>query len=213
MLCAVAPLVTGGCTSLATVRSAKVTPGFSASVQVSKSTKPGDTVGWFFHDCARCDINIVAADVGVTHGWWRGPDAYPFAIGVGITGIYPYVDGYLQLDDDRTPAGVGMRVAFIPRWVQSQVHGRFDIPLTDHTRLLLNPGVFLQTGTSPNHKNPGTFLAFVQGIGLLMDGEHISLTPAIAIVAASGQHEGESGSKVFGMASVAVTVHRSLLPR
>jgi hypothetical protein len=204
-------LLAGACTSLATVRSADVMPGLSAAVQAATSTKPGDAIGWFFHDCARCDIRIASGDVGITYGSQRGGDARPFAIGFGISGIYPYADGYLQLDTGPTPAGVGVRAAFLPRWVQGQLYGRFDLPVGARARLLLNPAVFVQTGTSPNHRNPGTFLALVQGIGLLLEGDYVSLTPGVALVAGTGSHEGESGTRVFGTASMAVTVHRRRL--
>jgi hypothetical protein len=206
-------LLAGACTSLATVRSADVMPGLSATVQASTSTKPGDAIGWFFHDCARCNSRIVSGDVGVTYGSRHGDETRPFAIGFGISGIYPYADGYLQLDTGPTPSGVGVRVAYLPRWVQSQLYGRFDLPVSDGTRLLLNPAIFVQTGTSPNHRNPGTFLAVVQGIGLLVESEYVSFTPGVAVIAATGSHEGESGARVFGTASLAVTVHRRRLLR
>src|SRR5688572_3595731 len=141
MLCTTPLLLVGGCTSLSTVRSADVMPGLSAAVQASASTKPGDAIGWFFHDCARCNNRIFSGDVGLAYGSRRDDGARPFAIGLGISGIYPYADGYLQLDTGRTPRGMGARIAYLPRWVQSQLYGRFDVPIGDRTRLLLNPAV------------------------------------------------------------------------
>jgi hypothetical protein len=204
--------MTTACTSFATVRSAEVHPGPSVALQASASTPPGDDAGWFWSlDCASdCNHPIVGGDAGITYGW-TGRTA--FALGVGIAGIHPYIDGYVQLGTGRSPFGLGARVGPISNWREHQLYGRYDVSLGSRSRLLLNPALFIHEGRSPSGENPGTFIGFVQGVGLLLEGERVSWTPAVAIVA--GRAERTSyGTKfgpttsVFGAASLGVTVHR-----
>jgi hypothetical protein len=186
-------------------------PGPSVAFQASASTPTGESASWFWsYDCYRCNRPAFAGDIGFSYGVRRADGARPLELGLGITGIRPYVDGYLQLDGGRTPYGVGFRVAPSGTWSQYQLYGRYDILLRDNRKLLLNPSAFLITGDSPNGANDASFLAFVQGIGMLFEGERTSLTPAIAIVAGWSDREpdGGSGAAVFGTASLAVTFHR-----
>jgi hypothetical protein len=212
LLAAMLPLATA-CTSFATVRSAEVRPGPSLAVQGSASTRPGDVAGWFWsYDCAQaCDHPVVGGDVGVTYGWPRGESAGAFALSVGLSGTHPYVDGYVQLGARHNPFGIGARIGPpVTNWREHQLYGRYDVRLSEATRLLLNPALFLHEGRAPNGENPGSFFGFVQGVGLLLEGEHVSWTPAIALVAgraqrnSSGQQYGPVGS-VFGAASLGVT--------
>jgi hypothetical protein len=209
-------LTSAACTSFATVRSAEVLPGPSVGVHTSLSTPPGDDAGWFWsYDCsAACDHPVVGGDIGFTYGWPGASGSRAFALGAGTSGIYPYVDGYVQLTGGRSPAGLGVRLgAPVSNWREHQVYGRYDVPLGARTRLLLNPAAFLHEGRSPNGENPGTFLGFVQGVGLLVEGERVSWTPAVALVAGRarrtsyGEEFGPTTS-VFGTASVGVTFHR-----
>ena len=204
------------CTSFATVRSAEVQPGPSVGVQASVSTRPGDDAAWFWSfDCASdCDRAIVGGDVGLTYGWLRPSGVRGFAIGAGTSGTYPYVDAYVQLGAGRRPLGVGARLGPpVSNWREHQLYARYDVPLGGRTRLLLNPAAFLHEGRSPNGENPGTFLGFVQGVGLMLEGEHVSWTPAISFVAGRtrrtsyGEQFGPTTS-VFGAASLGVTFHR-----
>jgi hypothetical protein len=204
--------MTTACTSFATVRSAEVYPGPSIGLQVSGSTPPGDDAGWFWsQDCAAdCNHPIVGGDVGLSYGW-TGRKA--FALGLGVSGTHPYIDGYLQLGSGRSPYGIGARVGPISNWREHQLYGRYDVSLGGRSRLLLNPALFVHEGQAPNGENPGTFIGFVQGVGLLFEGEHVSWTPALALVA--GRAERTSyGTKfgpttsVFGAASLGMTVHR-----
>jgi hypothetical protein len=209
-----------GCTSFATVRSAEVRPGTSVALQASASTRPGDVTGWFWsYDCAQaCDHPVVGGDVGLTHGWPRGGAAGGFALGVGLSGTHPYVDGYLQLGTGRHPFGLGARVGPpVTTWREHQLYARYDVRLGGTTRLLLNPALFLHEGRSPNGENPGSFLAFVQGVGLLLEGTRVSWTPAVALVAgraqrtSNGQQYGPVRS-VFGTASLGATFHQGRIP-
>jgi hypothetical protein len=220
VIVAVLQLVAGGCTSFATVRSAEVQPGTAGSLQASASTRPGDLAGWFWSfDCAQaCDHPVLGGDVGLTYGWPRNGGAGAFALGVGLSGTHPYVDGYLQLGAGRQPFGLGMRVGPpLTSWREHQLYARYDVRLGGTTRLLLNPALFLHEGRSPNGENPGTFLAFVQGVGLLLEGERVSWTPAVALVAGRaqrtsyGQQYGPVAS-VFGTASLGLTFHRWRAP-
>ena len=201
------------CTSFSTVRSAEIYPGPSLGVQASASLPPGDDAGWFWSfDCAsNCDHPIVGGDAGVTYGW---PGARAgFALGVGTAGTHPYIDAYAQLGTGRSPFGIGARLGPFGNWREHQVYGRYDVRFGDRSRLLLNPALFIHEGESPNGENPGTFVGFVQGVGVLFEGRKVSWTPAVALVAgrsqrtSSGQKFGPTRS-VFGAASLGMTVHR-----
>lgn len=216
MSVAVIAFVVGGCTSFATVRSAEVRPGPSAAMQASLSTRPGDAAGWFWSlDCAQaCDRSVVGGDAGVTYGWPRARRAGGLALGVGSSGMHPYVDVYLQLGVGRRPYGVGARLGPpVTSWREHQLYGRFDVRLGPAARLLLNPALFLHEGRAPNGENPGTFLGFVQGVGVWLEGEHVSWTPAIALVAGRAQRNSYGrqvgpARSVFGTASLGVTFHQ-----
>lgn len=217
VLSGIGPLLAGACTSFATVRSAEVLPGASVAVQGSASTQPGDAAAWFWSfDCAdACNHPVIGGDMGVTYGWLPGGGARAFTVGVGTNGTHPYVDGYVQLGAGRQPFGLGARIGPpVTDWREHQIYGRYDVRVGGTTRLLLNPALFVHEGRSPNGENPGSFLGFVQGIGLLLEGERVSWTPAVALVAGRarrtsyGQQVGPVRS-VFGAASLGVTFHRS----
>jgi hypothetical protein len=215
LLLLVLPLV-GGCTSFATIRSAELRPGTSLTAQASITTPPGDVTGWFWSfDCAEaCDHPIVGGDLGVTHAW-PSKAGGGFALGLGTSGVHPYVDGYLQLAQGRRPFGIGARVGVpVLSWREHQLYARYDVPLGGSTRLLLNPAVLLHEGRSPNGANPGSFVGFVQGIGLLLEGERVSWTPAVALVGGRARRDSYGRqygpeSSVFIAASLGVDFHRA----
>lgn len=218
IVAALLPLLTG-CTSFATVRSAEIQPGPSVAIQASASTPPGDVAYWFWsYDCAQdCNYPVLGGDVGLTYGWARDEGSGAFALGVGLNGIHPYVDGYLQLGTGRRPFGVGARVGPLWNWREHQLYGRYDVPLSGTKRLLLNPALFIHEGRAANGQVPGSFIGFVQGIGLLLEGEHVTWTPAVALVAGRAQRNsyGEQFGperSVFGAASLGVTFHRRRKP-
>jgi hypothetical protein len=208
------------CTSFATVRSAEVLPGPSLGIQASASTRPGDVAAWFWsYDCAEnCDHVIPGGDVGFTYGWPRQGRIGAFALGAGLSGTFPYADGYLQLASGRTPFGVGARLGLpLMSWREHQLYGRYDVRLGESTRLLLNPALFFHEGETPNGETPGSFRGFVQGVGLLFEGETVSWTPAIALVAGRARRRDSSRQygperSVFGTASLGLTFHRRRTP-
>ncbi len=213
--CTAPLLLSDGCGTFANVRSAEVMPGPSVAVQALVSTPTGEAASWFFSlDCYRCNNAAYGGDIGFTYGISRPGGGAPVALGVGVSGINPYVDGYVQLDGDRSPSGIGIRIATLPSWSQFQLYVRHDIPLGQDRRVLLNPAVFMITGDSPNGANDATFLAFVQGIGLELMGERTSFTPAIALVAGWSDRDVETGTgtALFATASLAVTFHRRRAP-
>lgn len=207
----------GGCTTFATVRSADVRPGPSFAVHASASTAPGDVTGWFWaYDCAeQCDDPVVGADVGVTYGWQRPNGVRAAALSAGMSGVHAYVDGYVQLAAGPRPFGVGVRVGPpVTSWREHQVYARYDVPLGASTRLLLNPGVFLHEGRSPNGENPGRFIGVVQGVGLQFEGTRVSWTPAVAVVAGQSRRDSYGvrygpERTVFATASLGFTFHRA----
>lgn len=215
-LAAVLTPLLSSCATFATVRSADVRPGPSLGAQVSVSTPPGDVAGWLWSlDCVEaCSHPVVGGDLGVTYGWRLDHGPQGVALGVGVSGIDPYVDGYLQLAGGRHPLGVGTRIgAPVLGWREDQLYLRYDVPLGESTRLLLDPGVFRYEGHSPNGANTGRFRGFVQGIGVQFDGGYVSWTPAVAVIAGTAQHGGYGDRygperSVFGTASLGVTLHR-----
>lgn len=211
------PVALAACASFATVRSADVYTGPSLTVQASATTRPGDVAGWFWaFDCEEaCNYPTIGGDLGATYGWQlaRGPRAV--ALGAGISGESPYVDGYAQLTDGRRPFGVGARVGLpVTSWRDHQAYARYDIPLGQSTRLLLNPELFLHQGRAPNGASPGRFVGFVQGVGVQFEGEHVSWTPAVALVAGSAQYNSYGtqygpARSLFATASLGMTLHRT----
>lgn len=211
-------LTISACTTFATVRSAEVTPGPSLGVQASYAGRPGPEAGWFWaFDCAQeCDHPVWGVDLGLSYGW-VGADTTrrpPVAVGVGVSGFSPYADGYVQLRRGRRPLGVGARVGLpIGSWMEHQLYARYDVPLGTSARVLLNPALFVHHGNSPNGQNPGTFVAFVQGVGVEVEGPYVSLMPSVALVAGHTRRSSygrrvASGGTAFGTASLRVTFHR-----
>lgn len=207
--------LSSGCTSFATVRSADVYPGLSAAVQASATTSTGDVAGWFWaFDCAgSCDHTVVGGDIGFTYGWPREEGGRPIAVGVGLSGLYPYVDGYLQLAKGTRPFGLGARLGLPSNWREHQLYARYDVRLGENARLLLNPALFIHEGRAPNGASPGSFVGFVQGVGILFQGKRVSFTPGVALVSgvaqrnSYGQKYGPERS-TFATASAAITFHR-----
>lgn len=206
-----------GCTAFSTVRSAEIYPGTSAHVQVGMASPPGEDAYWFWSlDCSGCNDPIPSFDVGLAHGVTGREGGRPYEVSVGLNGLSPYVGGYLQLGkDERSAYGVGGRlgIPFVISWSTSQVYGRYDRILAPGRRLLLNPGIMLHAGNSPNGENPGHFLGLVQGVGLELEGARVSFTPSASVVVARGERNsygmfGGPFTTAFGTASVAVTFHR-----
>lgn len=214
---ALLPAALAGCTSFGAVRSAEVQPGPSLKLQVSGTTPPGDGAAWFWAlDCASdCDRSIVNMDLGLTLG--RTPereDGVAYALGLGWSGItYPYVDGYVQLRRGTNPYGLGLRAGIpVTGWNEYQVYGRYDLELEGGGRVLINPALFYHAGNSPNGQNPGRFFAFVNGVGLMHEGERFTFIPAASLVIGRGRREryGEPigpFTTVFGVVSMSVTLH------
>ena len=211
-------LAATGCTSFATVRSARVHPGSSATFQASATSPTGDGVGWFYGlDCSSaCSRSVAALDAGFTYGW---AGEHPSTLGFGVNGIlFPYVEGYTQLSGDSARAfGVGARLGVgqpVLGWGNHQVYARYDIPLAGGTRVLWNPGLYLHAGNSPNGDNPGHFLALVQGVGVEHRRERSTIVPAVALVVGRGDRQSAADEEegpftaVFGAASVSITFHR-----
>lgn len=212
-------LATTGCASFATVRPARVQPGGSLTVQGSLTTPPGEDAGWFWSlECeAGCNHPVAAVDAAYTFGW---TGATPVALGLGVNGgVFPYVEGYVQMNGDSLRAfGVGAR-AGIPvfGWSNHQLYARYDLPLANGTRLLLNSGVFLHTGNSPNGENPGHFVALVPAVGVEHRGRRRTTIPALALVLGRGERDSYGQqvgpfTTVFAAASVSITYHRRPLP-
>lgn len=216
LLIAAVPSILSGCATFATVRSADSYVGPSTSMQFSWSAPPGDVASWFWSlDCVQeCNHPLVGAALGYTYGWRprHGPRAV--ALGMGVSGVNPYVDGYVQLAGAPRAFGVGARTALpVWGWSEHQIYARYDIPVTKGSRVLLNPGVFILEGGSPNGANIGSFISYVQGVGLQIDGEYASWTPAVAVVRGRAQHSGYGqqdgpASSVFATASLGMTFHR-----
>lgn len=217
---AVAVVATSGaCTSFASVRSAEVRSGAGANLVASVSGRVSSDAGWFYSlDCTDdCGRMVAGADVQANYGWRRGVAGRPSTLAAGTSGLFPYVEGYVQLGRGRVPYGVGARAGLpfpFARWAEHQLYGRVDLPLAPDMRLLLNPGLFVHRGTSPNGENRGSFAAFVQGVGLEVGTGRVTVTPAVALVAGragrtSYGHRIGPTATVFPTASLGVALRRA----
>jgi len=127
--------------------------------------------------------------------------------------MQPYVDGYVQLRTGSHPFGLGARLGPpVQSWREHQVYARYDVRVTSSSRLLLNPALYIYEGASPNGGSRGSFIGFVQGVGLLLEGERVSWTPALSLVAGRAKRDsyGERFGPVrtvFGAASLGLTFH------
>jgi hypothetical protein len=154
--------------------------------------------------------------VAFTIGFASPTAPQAFALTVGVNGTYPYADGYAQLSrQPRAAYGLGARIGIpIPAgnqlWNAYAVYARLDRPLRRRQRLVLNPGVFYHTAHAHGWATRPSFVALVQGVGLLLEGNSVSLAPGLSVIAGRGQQPNYSRpfSTVFAMASVTVTVHR-----
>jgi hypothetical protein len=158
---------------------------------------------------------MASGDVSFARGFAPASGGRAYALALGLSGIYPYVDGYVQLSrSPRKPYGLGARIGIpVSGWNEYTVYARLDRPVAARQRVILNSAVFYHTGNSPNGDNPGSFLAWVQGIGLLLEGEEVSFIPAVSLVVGGGERRSSSeqiGSfgTVFAIASATVTFHR-----
>ncbi len=204
------------CSSFATVRSARVTPGSSFTMQAAVASPPGDAAAWFWSlDCTdQCNHAIPGVDLAFASGQ-RTASRTPFTIGGGLNGFYPYVEGYLQVDTTRArPFGIGVRAGIpISGWMQHQLYARVDLVRTSSVRLLWNPGVVYHTGHSPNGSNAGTFLGLTQAFGAAIGAGSAVFTPSVSMVWGRTERRGftsEAGtsSRLFGTASVSVTFRK-----
>ena len=176
----------------------------------------GPDVGWFFGDeCSPCEGAMPGTDIGLHYGHApAGPDRKAFTIGLGVNGVWPYAEAYMQLRrSSAAPFGLGLRLGGISNWRQGQIYGRVDRRLSPGRTLLWNPGVFYHGGRSPNGQNPGRVWALVNGFGLELAKGFVAFTPSVSLVAAHGEHSTfstapTSGARVFGTAGAALTLRR-----
>lgn len=188
-----------GCASFSTVRSAEVTPGSTVVMQANVASPPGEDAAWFYViECAvYCNQALFGGELQYAHavgsGWRR-----PVLLGGGLNGVFPFLEGYVQLDTSRTrPYGVGARVGLpVWSWNQHQIYARVDFPWSESTRVLWNPGIVLHTGQSPNGENPGSLLGVVQGVGVQHGAGSTVLTPSLAVVIARATHR--SAGRQYG---------------
>lgn len=210
ILCAAA-CSTVGCTTFTTVRSAEIAPGASWTLQGSTSTKVGDDAGWFYSaDCSSdCSRSVAATDFVWTHGAVseKGGGA---TLGFGLSGLFPYAEGYVQLGTSKTvPFGVGGRLGLpFGNWREHRVYGRVDL-VRGKTRFLWNPGVVITTGNSPNGSNASTMLGIANGFGLELDEENAVLTPSISIVRARAERT-SYGTRIGPSSSTFLTAGLSM---
>lgn len=195
-------LVSGGCTTFATVRSAEVSPGPRIDGALAVSTPPGDAAAWFWSfDCASdCDHVIFSPELSFSYGWDPESSGSPFEVGAGFSGTHPYLHGYYQLRSGPHPFGVGARIGIPTGWRENSIFARYDVILGPQARVLLTSSVFRHSGNSPNGMLPGTFTAFVQGVGF----EHQRfLTPWMAFVVGKVRRE-SYGERISGVSAFLV---------
>jgi hypothetical protein len=218
LLCAAA--LTGGCTAFSTVRPATVSPGPSLIVQGSIAQPPGDQAAWFYaFDCANyCSRAITSTDVVFTVGNVPSdPQRGPVAIGIGVNGLTPYIEGYWQLSRSATPYGIGLRLGTFGRWWEHQLYLRFERAIDRETKLLWNPGVLLRSGNSPNGENPGRLLALVNGFGVELGSGPVAFTPSASVVLSRAGHTSYGvqygpETRLFATGALSVTFRRDPAP-
>jgi hypothetical protein len=215
LLAAGALVPPAGCTSFGAVRSARVVPGTTVNAQLSVATPPGEDAYWFWSlDCHECNRPMPAVDLTVSHGWTGGPRSARFSLGAGVSGVHPFVEGYVQAPGSEALAlGAGVRLGGLGGWGEQLLFTRVDARLGSGAWLLLNPALFHYGGNSPNGENPGSFTALVQGIGLLLEGRRVDLAPYLSAVVGRGEREsyGErmpSFSSTFLIGGVGFSWHR-----
>jgi hypothetical protein len=207
-------VLAASCATFSNVRSAQVRTGATATVQASFAGAPGNAAGWFWNgDCVqRCSQPIAGADFVFAYGS-RPAEGSPHTLGFGISGLWPYFEGYWQLGKSEThPFGVGARLGLpLGGWSEHQIYGRTDLVIDKNTRLLWNPGVFLHTGQSGGiDPTSGTFVGLVQGIGLERDIGRITLVPSAALVIGHAQRKslGQMAgpeTRAFGTVALSIT--------
>jgi hypothetical protein len=204
-----------GCTTFGAPRSARVTPGFSTSFQATVTTPVGDEAGWFWSfDCvSRCDHSIVAPEIAFSWGVLES-GTIPADLTVGLSGTYPFFDGYFQIGQGSRPWGAGARVGSTGNWHEIQLYSRHDFPAGDNETVLWNPALFIITGNSPNGANPGSFFAFVQSVGIQARSDHFTAVPGLALVLGRGSRSSYGRdigpfNAAFVTVSIRLTWHRT----
>lgn len=207
------PLCVGaGCASFATVRSAEVTPGLAVVVQASVASLPGGELAQI--ECGSCAAAPVSGDVAFAYGL-NGGSHVPFTIGAGMTGTYPYLEGYAHLGRGKMPFGIGARAGIPPQPMMHELYGRLDIPLARWARVLWNPGVVYLSGHSSgtggffDPSGSGWFIGTTQGVGIQFGAGNFTLTPSAALVFGradqmTGRDRFGTPSRAFGTAALSI---------
>lgn len=205
----------GGCVSFAPVRPAEMYEGFSLTGETSVTTPPGEQAAWLQGGyCQRgCDGFLLGGDLGLTYGH-RSGHGLGYELSIGTTGIWgPYADAYVQLSRDDHPFGIGARGGR----AGFHFYARYDVELPAGDRLLLNPGFFWNPANDRASESrlwsTGELYAGTQGIGFLFEGDRISLTPSVTLVAGRGTTyrfaRVRDFSTFFAVVSLSATLHRS----
>ncbi len=213
------PLALIGCFSVPTVRSAEVMLGPSLHQQLSFGTPPGRTASALWGDDYFGFSSLVPGiEGGLAYGWRPEQGPAGVAVTVGASGLLPYVDGYLQLREGRRPFGVGARVGIpVDDGSEHQLYGRYDVPLSASTRLLLNPGIVIRDAGSVSGESGrvdrGSFVGFMQGVGVMFEGTNVTWTPSLGLVAGRAEYRAFSfppdrQAAVYATFSLGVTYHR-----
>lgn len=199
-----------GCSGFVPVRSGAVQPGAGLDIGVTVATPPGDEAAWFYSfDCAdACDHAVPALSLGARFGSTPEKGA-PFEIGVGLSGFFPYLDGYVQLKGDKYPAGVGARLGLTRgSWYEDVIYVAYDMKTGMDRRVFMTSSLFRHAGTSPNGASRGSVLAVAHGIGVEMGGIVPSVALAVGRVGRSSDYRppGSSGRPVTRVSPTAFVV-------
>ena len=178
-------VLAAGCTAFGPVRSAETRSGWSWMGRGTVAAPQGDDAAWFWTwDCAsQCDRTMPGYEVEAWYGEAGNEQDRGYEIGGGVAGLaYPFVQGFVQLEGGDRPFGIGARFGIPFHWHEHQVFLRYDVPLKDGKRILIDPALFLHAGNSPNGENPGIFLGVVPAVGLEIPLGSNVVIPSIALV-------------------------------
>lgn len=199
-----------GCTGFVPVRSATVTPGIRGDLAATVSMPPGDEAAWFWSlDCVSdCDRWIPSLSAAASYGFVQEEGA-AYELGVGASGLYPYLHGFVQLRRGPRPVGVGGRIG-LPHdsWREDVLYVAYDVTEEDSGRIVMTTSLFRHGGGTPNGATRGSLVGLGQGLGLVGGAVDVSLALVVGRVQRESEGRDLSSSTAFLVLGMGTAVSR-----